>query len=219
MAATSASFVEALSAEEVCPLCLDRYVSADECTCIICHAPSCPGCAELIGANGAMRCYACRPPAAVNSNPALSAAKPPLVLPLPISFPAGKRTSKATVKLPFGLDALGLSLRGRRRSQALTSLGTLLARPPLRARAALALATLRSRAQRAARRAVSWVEAAQRLSWRLTHRDYRGSLSTLYSSGRRSLKKPIEALSSRILSRSKSATITPSSTRPSSTNL
>src|SRR5690349_22688142 len=49
MGATAASFVEALSAEEICPLCLDHYFSADECTCVVCHGPSCPRCAEAIG--------------------------------------------------------------------------------------------------------------------------------------------------------------------------
>ncbi len=223
MGLSSASFVEALSAEEVCPLCLDRYVSADECTCIVCQVPSCPGCAEAIGVDGTTRCFACRP-AAQNGGGPRDQAWSPLKLPLPISFPATARTVQvARGRMPFGLGALRVSLRGVGFSPASSgqriSLGTLLPRPPLRARASLALATLRLRAGRAARRAVSWVEAAQRLSKRLTHSDYRRSLSMLYSSGRRSLKKPIDALSSRILSRSKSATITPSSTRPNSTNL
>jgi hypothetical protein len=210
MGATAASFVEALSAEEICPLCLDHYFSADECTCVVCQGPSCARCAEAIGEAGALRCYACRP--ALTSVQA--DARPPLVLPRPISFPAGKRTSKAAARrLPFGLGMFGRDRSG------LVPLGTLLPRPPLAERAALALSTWRSRAQRVARRAASWVEAAQRLSRRLAHGDYRRSLSTLYSSGRRSLKKPIDALSSRILSRSKSATITSSSSRPNSTSL
>lgn len=212
MGATAASFVEALSAEEICPLCLDHYFSADECTCVVCRGPSCPSCAEAIGEAGAMRCYACRPAVTPDT-------RPPLVLPRPISFPAGMRGAKGPAKrLPFGLGTLGLPLRGRDRS-GLVPLGTLIARPRFGQRAALAFSSFRSRAARVARRAASWMEAAGRASQRLAHGAYRRSLSTLYSSGRRSLKKPIEALSSRILSRSKSATSTPSSSRPNSTNL
>jgi hypothetical protein len=48
-------------ADEVCPLCLVRYAQVDECTCVVCKAPSCPGCAELLDTSGRMRCYACAP--------------------------------------------------------------------------------------------------------------------------------------------------------------
>jgi hypothetical protein len=213
MGATAASFVEALSAEEICPLCLDHYFSADECTCVICHGPSCPRCAEVVGDAGALRCYACRPALGLDT---YLDARPALVLPRPISFPADRRTSKpAARRLPFGLGTLGLPLRGRDRS-GLVPLITLIAPPTFGQRA---FSSLRARAQRMARRAASWVETAQRVSSRLAHADYRRSLSTLYNSGRRSLKKPIEALSSRILPKSKSATSTPSSSRPNSTNL
>lgn len=124
--------VDSFVRDEVCPLCLDRYAAVDECLCVVCEAPSCPGCAELLDTTGRMRCYACAP-AAVPSVPATLA-------------PQESTLSEQ--------------------------------RPSLR-----------------------WF--------------YR-SLSALYSSGLRSLKKPIEALSLRMRSSSKSALITPSSDRPSS---
>src|SRR4051812_4113489 len=90
MQAPSASFVQALSAEEVCPLCLDRYAAADECTCVMCEAPSCPGCAEELDADGAMRCFACRPAL----SPERSPSQLPVALPRPIQFPVAARVAQ-----------------------------------------------------------------------------------------------------------------------------
>jgi hypothetical protein len=61
MLSVAQSIADAGVADEVCPLCLDRYAQVDECTCVVCHAPSCPGCAELLDTSGRMRCYACAP--------------------------------------------------------------------------------------------------------------------------------------------------------------
>lgn len=106
MQPSSTSITAALSTEEVCPLCLDRYTAADECTCVVCRAPSCPGCAETIDADGAMRCFACRPALAL-PRPAL-AARAPTPLPRPISPAAWNPAAAARVSaepppLPFPL--------------------------------------------------------------------------------------------------------------------
>lgn len=61
MLSTIPSPADGFIGEEVCPLCLQHYVEVDECTCVVCEAPSCPGCAELLDTSGAMRCYACAP--------------------------------------------------------------------------------------------------------------------------------------------------------------
>jgi hypothetical protein len=140
LSAVSQGIADTFVADEVCPLCLDHYAAVDECTCVVCDVPSCPGCAELLDASGIMRCYACAP-----------------VL---LHTSSGARA----VSSPFGK-----------------------ARPSTRRRPSLRAA-------------------------------YR-SLSALYSSGLRSLKKPIEALSLRILAKSKSAVITASAERSSSLSL
>jgi len=100
MQAPSASFVEALSAEEVCPLCLDRYAAADECTCVMCEAPSCPGCAEELDADGAMRCFACRPAL----SPERSPSQLPVALPRPIQFPVAARVAQGLPPLKFSFS-------------------------------------------------------------------------------------------------------------------
>jgi hypothetical protein len=61
MLSMTSSPADSFIVEEVCPLCLQHYAAVDECTCIVCEAPSCPGCAELLDTSGAMRCYACAP--------------------------------------------------------------------------------------------------------------------------------------------------------------
>jgi hypothetical protein len=48
MPAPSESFVEALTDEEICPLCLDGYAPVDEVICALCEAPACPGCVEQL---------------------------------------------------------------------------------------------------------------------------------------------------------------------------
>lgn len=136
MQSVSQGIADAFVADEVCPLCLDRYAAVDECTCIVCHAPSCPGCAELLDAHGTMRCYACAPVAHSD----VSGVRPAFV----------------------------------------------------------------------------WSDAEPPNQRR---RSFYRALSALYSSGLRSLKKPIEALSTRIFSRSKSAVMTPVAERSSSLSL
>jgi hypothetical protein len=145
MQSLSQTIAEAFVADEVCPLCLDRYAVVDECTCVVCDAASCPGCAEMLDPQGTMRCYACAPVASHEQS--------------------GVR---ATV-LPFDLAQPSLSPERKVGGSRLRSV-------------------------------------------------YR-SLSGLYSSGLRSLKKPIEALSLRMLAKSKSAVMTPSSDRSSSLSL
>jgi hypothetical protein len=107
MQSSSASFTDALSAEEVCPLCLDLYTAADECTCVVCRAPSCPGCAETVDADGAMRCFACRP-AQLDAQPEALAARQTLSLPRPIALRAcapelAPRVQAQPPPLPFPL--------------------------------------------------------------------------------------------------------------------
>jgi hypothetical protein len=118
MQSPSASICEALSDEEVCPLCLDRYTAADECMCVVCRAPSCPGCAENIDADGAMRCFACRP-AQLGVKPAALAARESISLPHPIRLSACTPELAARVPgepppLPFPLTT---SPRGVRNLQ------------------------------------------------------------------------------------------------------
>jgi hypothetical protein len=91
----STNLVDAVSGEEVCPLCFDRYSGADACTCVVCRVASCPSCAELLDVDlagvarelnpdGAVRCFACRPaPSAAAAARGLFAA--PLSLPRPVS--------------------------------------------------------------------------------------------------------------------------------------
>ena len=107
MQPSSVSISDALSAEEICPLCLDQYTAADECTCVVCRAPSCPGCAESIDADGAMRCYACRPAPVFTHLPALSDG---LSLPRPVSVaaygaPLAARALGEPPPLPFPLTS------------------------------------------------------------------------------------------------------------------
>lgn len=343
MQAPSASFVQAMSAEEACPLCLDRYAAADECTCVVCDAPSCPGCAEELDADGAMRCFACRPAQLPQRRPSQA----PVSLPRPIQFPLAARAMKPdlpplTFSLTGGAHRRGalqlvdslpaqdddvpaqevneadlvvipawkqrpllvlaraadrarlyevsaaitgwahsggrrMALRERSarewalivrahgaqlhtRSSQLSRQLLVQLRPrgaalssavKLRATALFAVAmALSQRVTPLARAAWSRLPDArqlqhvmkrrlhsglsllgpqlQRLSFanvQLSRRQvvrygrYRRSVRSLYSSGLRSLKKPMEALSSRILARSKSATMTPSSDRPSSLSL
>ena len=78
----TATIVDALSGDEVCPLCFDRFSAADACSCVVCRVSSCPSCAENLDADGAVRCFACRPP---SQAPALAArASAPLSLPRPV---------------------------------------------------------------------------------------------------------------------------------------
>jgi hypothetical protein len=105
------NLVDAVSGEEVCPLCFDRYSGADACTCVVCQVASCPSCAELLDvgglarelvADGAVRCFACRPaPEAAAWERELE--KPPLSLPRPIQL-------AAPVQVPVGLPALPFPL-------------------------------------------------------------------------------------------------------------
>jgi hypothetical protein len=120
MSQPTANIVDALSGEEVCPLCFDRYSGADACTCVVCRAVSCPSCAELLDVDahgslrtqdtdGAVRCFACRPvPVTV------SVAKPgagPLSLPRPIFVSNAGREQAAALAaqslpaLPFPLTS------------------------------------------------------------------------------------------------------------------
>jgi hypothetical protein len=86
----SSTIVEALSGDEVCPLCLDRFSAADSCSCVVCRVSSCPSCAEVLNADGAARCFACRPP---SQPPALAArSSEPLSLPRPIAMKQAART-------------------------------------------------------------------------------------------------------------------------------
>lgn len=105
MQASPASIADALSAEEVCPLCLDHYTAADECTCVTCGAASCPSCAETIDADGAMRCFACRPPISTTTPKRVSTT--PLQLPRPIPLPLAARGADA---MPKGLPPLPFPL-------------------------------------------------------------------------------------------------------------
>jgi hypothetical protein len=268
MQASSAEFVDGLSAEEACPLCLHRYASVDECVCVTCRAPSCPGCAEVIARDGSMRCYACLPAVAETAVAETAVAetvpeRKSCVIPKPIYVAARKLNTP--MDLPFPLTS---SPRGPRRIEPLPMGSVHLLPPPLPTRKGPPPLPV----QRAMTRDVVYVAAdthalsvthssatsgtAQGLSRRMRSellilgrsfaryayrvleqrsRDYtarvrahaarkmsepyRRSLMELYSSGLRSLKKPIDALSSRILAKSKSATMTPSSDRPSSVTL
>ena len=241
MQAPSATFVEALSAEEVCPLCLDRYTAADECACVQCGAPSCPGCAETIDADGATRCFACRPALA----PQRRLSQVPVALPRPIQFPVAARaaqprglSSQLSGQLLVTLRAHGAALSSalKLRATALFAAAFVLSQrvPPL-ARAAWARLPAARQLQQGMQQLERGIELLvprlRQLSLarvprvHLSRRQlvrygrYRRSVRSLYSSGLRSRKKPMEALSSRILARSKSARITPSSERPSSVNL
>jgi hypothetical protein len=148
MLSVAQTMADGFVTDEVCPLCLDHYAAVDECTCVVCDAPSCPGCAELLDPGGAMRCYACAP------------------------------VSRHTESGVHALNA-----------------------PPF----------IPARPHAAANMQATRLQKALRATYR--------SLSALYSSGLRSLKKPIEALSLRIVAKSKSAVITASAERSSSLNL
>ncbi|HEX6244082.1 MAG TPA: hypothetical protein VFZ61_24370 [Polyangiales bacterium] len=113
MQPSSVSISDALSAEEICPLCLDHYTAADECTCVVCRAPSCPSCAESIDADGAMRCYACRPAPVFTQLPALSDG---FSLPRPIpaaayGAPLAARALGEPPPLPFPLTSSPYGIR------------------------------------------------------------------------------------------------------------
>lgn len=112
MQSSSLSISEALSAEEICPLCLDHYTAADECLCVVCRAPSCPGCAETIDADGAMRCFACRP--VLVGLPSAARKVQPLSLPRPIALvpqPRPERLSGEAPPLPFPLTTSPYGVR------------------------------------------------------------------------------------------------------------
>lgn len=107
MQSSSLNIRDALSAEEICPLCLEHYAAADECVCVVCRAPSCPGCAESIDAAGAMRCYACRPAPVFSQPPPLSRGVS-LPRPLPAAaygMPHAARTAGGPPPLPFPLTS------------------------------------------------------------------------------------------------------------------
>ncbi len=62
MTLSIANRAPSVGCEEVCPLCLARYPTSLEQTCIACEAPSCPDCAESLPGTQHVLCYACRVP-------------------------------------------------------------------------------------------------------------------------------------------------------------
>jgi hypothetical protein len=97
----STNIVDAVSGAETCPLCFDHYSAIDECSCVVCGVGSCPSCAETLDADGAARCFACRPVPVR----AAKGADAPLHLPRPIAW------SPATVSAPrAGLPSLPFPL-------------------------------------------------------------------------------------------------------------
>lgn len=110
----SSNIVDALSGEEVCPLCFDRFSDADACSCVVCRVSSCPSCAEVLDADGAVRCFACRPAVQVAAR---VRAETPLSLPRPIALPNAARAytpgygAASLPPLPFPLTTSPFGVR------------------------------------------------------------------------------------------------------------
>jgi hypothetical protein len=196
------SISDALSAEEVCPLCLDHYTAADECVCVVCRAASCPGCAEAIDSDGAMRCFACRPVAlplrAQTAPEAAQAALPRPIspdayapaLPFPLTTsPHGVRPLKPRPagSVFVGLPPLPPTLARAQRTAIVPSPSTPPPPPrnaiPFRARARAELAIARLRTERTLE---AWAQrAGQR--WQALRAEwpsYRQRLSAWYGTAR-----------------------------------
>jgi hypothetical protein len=124
MSAPSESFVEALTDEEICPLCLEGYAPVDEVICALCEAPACPGCVEQLDgsididareqSSAAMRAPArgAQAPARIAEAPARIAeatmrcfACRPALLPPP-ALPGAERAAQLPPPLPIAARAL-----------------------------------------------------------------------------------------------------------------
>jgi hypothetical protein len=106
----SANIVDAVSGDEVCPLCFDRYSAADQCTCVVCQAASCPSCAEVLDVDGALRCFACRPvPMRVHEAAAEAGTDwAPLALPRPIALSAARAGGQPALPFPLTTSPHGV---------------------------------------------------------------------------------------------------------------